>query len=216
MNQRKIRYTLWSLSGLLLIGLLATHLLVSKVTTVPNQKPLEGLQAFGTVPKFSLTERSGSALGLADLRGKVWIANFMFTTCQDTCPLQSAEMGKLQAELQDKLNLRLVSISIDPDHDTPAVLSRYAARFNADPQSWLFLTGDREKIFQLARDGFRLSAAPLEQKGSKANNGFIHSSRFVLVDGEAIIRGYYDTGDLEALKRLRKDLKILLEERSKS
>jgi protein SCO1/2 len=121
-------------------------------------------------------------------------------------------MAKLQSDMNGKPGFRLVSISIDPEHDTPEVLTRYAERFHADPKLWLFLTGDRDKIYQLAQQGFHLSAMPLAQQGGQASDGFIHSSRFVLVDGEASIRGYYDSSDAAALSRLKKDLTILLEE----
>jgi protein SCO1/2 len=174
-----------------------------------NEKPLEGLRDFGTVPNFSLIERSGKRLSLSDLKGKTWIVDFIYTRCRDTCPLQSAQMAKLQADLSSSDAMKLVSVSVDPEWDTPEVLSRYAERYKADPQFWLFLTGDKNAIYRLAQEGFRLSAVPasgVERKGSE----ILHSSRFVLVDRAAQIRGYYDSSDPEVLKRLRRDLKTLL------
>ena len=212
MNQRAIRYVLWGLCGFMLVALLAQRLLLPKIRATSGKAAAAKSQSFGSVPDFTLTERSGRPLGLVDLRGKVWVANFMYTACRDTCPLQSAEMAKLQSDINGKSGLRLVSISIDPEHDTPEVLARYAERFHADPKLWFFLTGDRNKIYQLAQQGFHLSAVPLAQEGSQPSDGFIHSSRFVLVDGEAVIRGYYDSSDAAALSRLRKDLTTLLEE----
>jgi protein SCO1/2 len=117
--------------------------------------------------------------------------------------MQTAAMAKLQEEFKDKSDLIFVSISVDPERDDPETLSKYAARFKADPRRWLFLTGDKNAIYRLAREGFRLSAAPL---GSKDADGFVHSSRFVLVDRKAQIRGYYESRDTEALRRLRVDL----------
>jgi cytochrome oxidase Cu insertion factor (SCO1/SenC/PrrC family) len=118
---------------------------------------LEGLQDLGALPDFSLTERSSRRITLTDLRGKVWIADFIYTHCTDTCPLQNAEMARLQAEFSVEPGLRLVSITVDPAEDTPAVLSEYAARFGADRLRWLFLTGKKEALYALARDGFHLS-----------------------------------------------------------
>lgn len=172
-----------------------------------DEKPLEGLGAFGMVPDFSLTERSGKPFGLVDLRDKVWIANFIYTHCEDTCPLQSAEMARLQDDLADKANVKLVSISVDPERDTPRALSRYAERFKADPDRWLFLTGKKKEIYHLAQEGFHLSAAPAPDVGQESDE-ILHSSRFVLVDGQQI-RGYYESNDAEALGRLRRDLKKL-------
>lgn len=162
------------------------------------------------MPDFSLIERSGKRFQLSDLRQKIWIVNFFYSTCTDTCPLQSAEMVKLQSDLTDWTDVKLVSISVDPERDTPHVLSQYADRFKADPDRWLFLTGDKEAIYRLAQEGFRLSVALASESGGQDGNTFIHSPRFVLVDREGRIRGYYDSRDPEALLRLRRELKTLL------
>jgi cytochrome oxidase Cu insertion factor (SCO1/SenC/PrrC family) len=122
-----------------------------------NERQLEGLQVFGTLPDFSLVERSGRRVTLAELRGKVWIANFIYTHCTDTCPLQSARMARLQEGFAGERDLRLVSITVDPVRDTPAVLAKYATRFGADPDRWLFLTGEKQAIYALAQQGFYLS-----------------------------------------------------------
>jgi protein SCO1/2 len=176
-------------------------------------QPPEGLNRYGTVPEFSLTERSGKNLRLGDLRGEVWVADFIYTNCKDTCPLQTAEMAKLQEQWQkqwkDRPDLKLVSFSVDPDRDTPEVLSRYADNFKADRTRWLFLTGDKEQISRLIQTGFRLSVAPLTESGSE-DPVILHSPRFVLVDGNTQIRGYYDSQDAEALARLKKDVATLM------
>lgn len=175
-----------------------------------DEKPLEGLKNFGVVPDFSLIERSGKPLRLVDLRDKIWIANFIYTNCKDTCPLQSAEMARLQNDLVDKTDVKLVSISVDPERDTPQALSRYAERFKADPDRWLFLTGEKREIYRIAQEGFRLSAVPASDVGQENNDSILHSTRFVLVDSKAQIRGYYQSTDAEAMKRLSRDLKTLL------
>ncbi|MFQ5850624.1 MAG: SCO family protein [Candidatus Binatia bacterium] len=175
-----------------------------------DERPLEGLNNFGTVPDFSFIERSGKSVKLSDFQGKIWIANFMYTSCTDTCLLQSAELARLQTELPPEADVRLVSITIDPERDVPQVLSCYAERLEADLNRWLFLTGEREEIYRLTHEGFRLSAVPVSSIKDKNDSAILHSSRFVLVDGEAKIRGYYDSSDLEALVRLRRDLKTLL------
>lgn len=173
-----------------------------------QQKTLKGLSIYGTVPDFVLVERSSKTIRLADLRGAVWIADFMYTTCQDTCPLQSAELAKLQQEWHDRPDLRIVSFSVDPENDTPAALAQYAARYDADAARWLFLTGEKEQLMRLVREGFRLSAAPAPDA---ATSGVIlHSPRFVLIDRQARIRGYYDSREIEALERLKSDATILL------
>jgi len=213
MDRLKTYYLLWGVLILVLAGVLGTILWI-KVGPWPRSagqavRPLEGLADFGAVPQFLFTERSGKEIRLADLRGKVWIVDFIYTSCTDTCPLQSAEMARIQDDLKDRTDLKLVSISIDPERDTPEVLSRYAERFKANPDRWLFLTGEREEVYNLVQKGFRLSAVPAEG-GSEANGVILHSSRFILVDGDGHIRGYYHSDDTEALGRLRQDLKKLL------
>ncbi|MGE5304236.1 MAG: SCO family protein [Alphaproteobacteria bacterium] len=173
---------------------------------------LEGLNDFGTVPEFSLAERNGRTVTLAELRGKVWIADFIYTSCTDTCPLQSAEMSKLQEHWSYRPDFKLVSFSVDPERDTPQVLARYAEHFKADASRWLFLTGDKGQITRLIQEGFHLSAAPA-LKSAAGEDVILHSPRFVLVDKAAQIRAYYDSRDAEALQRLNKDLMSLLSNR---
>ena len=211
-----------------------------------DARPLEGLKVFGTVPDFSLIQRDGRRITPADLRGKVWIANFIYTHCTETCPLQSAQMARLQADFSAEANVRLVSFTVDPEQDTPKVLAEYAGRFGADSERWLFLTGEKRAIYSLAINGFHLGVADPEEGGegspkrerpdramrrvlrdavtvllepppAQAHPGhpgkpFLHSSRFVVVDGQARIRGYYHSNDEEALGRLRRDVRILLQE----
>ena len=213
MNFSKARILLAGLS-VISLGIVLGTLLWLKLAPTPGQlvwdaKPLEGLNRYGAVPEFRLMERSGKSVSLADLRGKVWVADFIYTTCQDTCPLQSAEMAKLQEKWSDKSELKLVSFSVDPERDTPRVLSRYAENFKADADRWLFLTGDKEQIAHLIQAGFRLSAAPLTESGSE-NQVILHSPRFVLIDKETQIRGYYDSRDIEAVGRLKKDVVTLM------
>ncbi|HXG50240.1 MAG TPA: SCO family protein [candidate division Zixibacteria bacterium] len=205
MNLSRTRLLLLALC-VLTLGVASGTALWIKLGPLPGaarsrSAPLEGLNDYGAVPDFRLTERSGRAVGLGDLRGAVWVADFIYTSCTDTCPLQTAQMARLQRELRDFPGVRLVSISVDPEKDSPAVLSAYADRYRADASRWLFLTGERSEIVRLVQNGFRLSAV------AAADDGVIlHSPRFVLVDREARIRGYYDSRDPEALKRLLNDL----------
>ena len=214
MNFSKARFLLLGVSVLGLGIILGTFFWL-KLAPRPGltgwgAKPLEGLSRYGTVPEFSLVERSGKPMTLANLRGTIWVADFIYTTCTDTCPLQTAEMGKLQEEWNDKPGLKLVSFSVDPEKDTAEVLSRYADRYRADSQRWLFLTGAKEEIGRLVQEGFKLSAVPVVNAGS-SESVIMHSPRFVLIDRQAQIRGYYDSRDQQALERLKKDVAILID-----
>ena len=213
MNFSKTRFLLLGISVLGLGIILGTFFWL-KLAPRPgltgwDVKPLEGLQRYGSVPPFSLIERSGKTTTLADLRGTIWIADFIYTTCQDTCPMQTAEMAQLQEQLKDRAGLKLVSFSVDPEKDTTEVLSRYANRYKADSQRWLFLTGPKEEIGRLVQEGFRLSAVALSS-GGKKDSVIMHSPRFVLIDKQAEIRGYYDSRDQQALERLKKDVATLV------
>jgi protein SCO1/2 len=213
--QRPIR---WGLLLMVFIGAMGTAMWTWQSMQPQHggweDKPLEGLQILGTVPDFSLIERSGRPVGLADLRGKLWIVNFFYTNCPDTCPLQSAEMKKLQDEFQNEQGLRLVSITVDPQRDTPEVLGVYAERFAADLERWLFLTDEKATIYRLAQEGFHLAAVELPQEQRPASGAtHTHSPRFVLLDHQAQIRGYYPSMDREALQRLRQDLRTLLQQK---
>ena len=211
MNLSKVRFLLLGVS-ILGLGIILGTFFWLKLAPRPGlagwgTKPLEGLHRYGAVPEFSLVERSGKRTTLADLRGSIWVADFIYTTCTDTCPMQTAEMARLQEEWKDKTGLRLVSFSVDPEKDTTEVLSLYADRYKAGPH-WLFLTGAKEEISRLVQEGFKLSAVPVISTGS-TENVILHSPRFVLIDKRAEIRGYYDSRDQQAIERLKKDVATL-------
>src|SRR5258706_6639981 len=161
-----------------------------KIISLNENAPSNQISRSRSVPDFSLTERSGRKTSLADLRGHVWIADFIYTQCRDTCPLQTANMAKLQQQWNGEPELRLVSYSVDPEHDTPQALARYAKRFNADAQRWLFLTRNKDQITRLVEDGFHEPlAAAQNRQGNKSV--ILRSPRFILFEPVARIRGSY-------------------------
>ncbi len=208
MTHRSLRYIL---TALLIVVLLGGLLMARGRRTQSDARPLEGLGDFGTVPDFALTDRSGKPVTLSDLKGKIWLADFIYTACQDTCPLESAAMAQLQNDLKSD-GFRLVSFSVDPERDTPAVLARYAELFHADSARWLFLTGKKNDVYRLVQDGFHLSAIPIADDSLHVDGAVFHDAHFILVDGSARIRGYYESNDAAALKRLAADAKKLLAE----
>ena len=161
----------------------------------------------GVVPHFQLTDQNGESYGSEQLRGKIWIADFVYSTCPGPCPMISSRMSETQKPLRDT-DVELISFSVDPEHDTPAVLRDYASRLNAQPGRWHFLTGDKGVIYRLSRDGFKLAA-------DNGDAGPIHSTRMVLVDRDGVIRGYYDATDADAVTRLLADTNHLLREQQR-
>ena len=187
-----------------------------------SERLLEGLKDYGAGPDFTFTERIVRKVGLADLKGKVWVAQFFYTHCTDICPLTVPQMGLFHLEyLNDpdfRSAVRFVSITVDPERDTPPVLRNYAEHFSADPDLWLFLTGDKAATVRLAQEGFKLGIGeeanpPDVVKKTGEEKELFHSNRLILIDRKAQIRGYYSGIDAEAMVRLRRDLKTLLTEK---
>jgi protein SCO1 len=170
-------------------------------------RPSKALPVLGRVNDFRLTEAANQPVTLADLRGKVWIASFIFTRCAGQCPIMTHHLAQAQAELPVREDLKLVSVSVDPEHDTPAVLTKYAAENRVDRARWWLLTGDKAQIQRLSRETFKLGLA--EEAGNVD-----HSSKFVLVDRAGMIRGYYDGLDVETIKQLVRDAEHVLAEKS--
>ena len=166
----------------------------------------------GEVPEFALFERDGGTVRRADLAGAPWVADFIFTRCVLSCPRLTAQMKRFRERLPE--GVRSVSFSVDPEYDTPEVLLEYAGRYQIYGRDWMFLTGRREDLFALVRDGFKVTAS-LPEPGQIVDprEPILHSTRFVLVDGAGGIRGYYDAFDEEALSRLLGDLSRVLEEK---
>jgi protein SCO1/2 len=167
----------------------------------------DDLPVIATVPDFSLTEASGRTVTRADLAGKPWVADLVFTTCGGICPLMSASMARLVESTSSLPDVRFVSISVDPERDTPEALTAYAARYKADRDRWWFLTGDERSIRELAVQGLKLPVA--DGDPAQGEDEILHSQRFVLIDGESRVRGTYDVRDQEAMFRLRGDLERL-------
>ncbi len=165
----------------------------------------EPLGMFNTVPEFTLTAETGEEFSSAQsLAGKVWVANFIYTTCPGPCPRTTRQMSLVQAGLEGVADARLVSFTVDPDNDSPAALSAYAKRNGAVPGRWSFLTGTKKQLDLLARETFMLHAVD----GKSAD----HSTRFVLVDRKGRVRKYYDSVESTAVDHVVADAKELARE----
>jgi protein SCO1/2 len=167
-----------------------------------------GLSVLWQAPAFALHDQHGSAVSLGNLLGHVWIADFIFTTCQSQCPLLSAKMVLLQRQLTEP-SLRFVSFSVDPAHDTPEALLRYAASWNEAESRWLLLHTEVASLTAIS-EGMRVTVEP----SSDAKSPILHTSLFFLVDSAGGVRGIYDSNDADALARLRSDTTALLKSSS--
>jgi cytochrome oxidase Cu insertion factor (SCO1/SenC/PrrC family) len=192
-------------------AIMTGSILMIVIRGTPTRASAMEVPVLGSVPEFSLTEANGTVLRREDLLGKVWIASFLFTRCAEACPMMMRHEVRLQADLPLRDDLRLVSFSVDPDWDAPKVLTDYAHTFGADQSRWFFLTGDKKQIYHLTIDGFRLGA---QDAAPAKEMPILHSSKLVLVDRHGAIRGYYDSSDEAELRKLVRDARQVLAERS--
>ena len=180
------------------VGLLVAVPIVRAVRA-PHAEPLPKL---GQVPTFSLKDEQGSPFGTDQLKGKVWVANFIFTRCPTACPLFTAKMAAVASKsggLADRFHL--VSLTVDPEYDTPERLKAYGREHRANPRQWSFLSGSQDDLKKLIVDGLR---QPMDRGADDDLMSYVHGGYFVLVDTQNEIRGYYgfnDEGATEAVAR---------------
>lgn len=172
-----------------------------------------GPEALGRVPEFNLpaaTSKGPTMVGSQDLRGRPWVANFIFTHCSGPCPLMSSKMADLQKVLP--AGVQLVTFTVDPDRDDLNVLAEYARHFEADPARWFFVRADKPTLYKLVFEGFKL---PMMEDPS-AESGFrvTHSTKFVFVDGQGRIRRYFESSDENMNASMSEVANALLKETS--
>jgi len=167
------------------------------------------LEVLGDIPQFDLVAQNGQPFHSQALAGKIWVADFIYTTCPGPCPRMTSQMREVQDAVLNvpavRDDVRFVSFTVDPANDTPPVLAAYAKAHGASPSLWYFLTGPAPTLQMLDRDAFKLGNLDASMQ---------HSTRFVLVDGRGRIRGYYDTSDSSAIPKLIADVASLAGERA--
>jgi protein SCO1/2 len=178
--------------------------------TQVNHLANRSLGWYGAVPSFQFVNQSGQRFGTEQLSGKIWIADFIFTSCPGPCPMISSRMSELQKPLSDT-DVHLVSFTVDPGKDTPEVLNGYAEKLHAHPGRWDFLTGSKSSIYDLSRNGFKLGISDNQGDGGTP----LHSTRMILVDRRGQIRGYYDATAADGVTKLLADTSHLLREQPK-
>jgi len=180
----------------------AASLFVSLLACRPAPPP----PVLSPIPPFQMQNQEGRPFGAAQLQGKPWVADFIYTECKDSCPQLTARMADLQKRLPP--SVQLVSFTVDPKRDTPEKLQAYATSAGADPQRWHFLTGPPELVKYLLGTGFKVTLLEESEQGVR---NLVHDEHLVLVDGIGRIRGYYEA-EADAQKRLRRDAEALLKE----
>ena len=187
-------------------GLLIAVLMI--VTLGCNQSSREPLPVIGTLDiPYTFTDQQNRQIRQERFQGKVYVADFFFTSCPTICPIMKSQMLRVYEKFKDDEQILLLSHSIDPEHDTVEVLEDYAARLGIEADSWHMVTGNKEEIYDTA---YRYGLAAMEDEN--APGGFIHSGSFTLVDRQGRIRGYYQGTEEEAVDRLIKDIRRLIDE----
>jgi protein SCO1/2 len=219
MNQpaRKMDRLVWG-------GLALTIAVIGAAFTLSRLRGGEHpLPVIGRLPDFSLTNQTGERVTLADLRGKIWVADIIFARCPGPCATMTKRMAELQSDLRANEPVRLVTLTSDPSHDTPEVLKKYAERFGADAGRWSFLTGNLAEIRGLAVNDFKFTVVERDpQDRAVPDDLFIHSTWFALIDQQGRVRGwtdtqgrmhaYFESSEPEALAQLRSAIRQLLRE----
>ncbi len=192
-----------------LFSLLTDDLLRLQADAKKAPKPPLAQQEYFTIPEFKLMNQEGQPFGTEQLKGKLWVANFFFTTCPTICKELTQRMLQLQARFDEKkIDALLVSFTVDPKTDTPAVLKKYGQDYGAKPERWTMLTGEPALVRSTIVSGFKqpMGEKPdpkVDDEGVLMN--IAHSVRLVVVDGERKVLGLYDAND-QGLERLVRDL----------
>ena len=161
------------------------------------------------IPAFSFVSQDGKTITNQDFEEKIYVTDFFFTRCPDICPTMTSELVRVQDAFKDRTDIKILSHSVDPLYDSVQILKEYAAKFNANPVIWTFVTGDKKEIYNMARCGYYISA---RENSSPLEVDFVHSDKVVLVDKEKRIRGYYSGTNRKEIDRLITEIQILLKE----
>jgi protein SCO1/2 len=194
---KKILVAMMILSGFIFM-VFTSYLFIKETRNIP-------LPVLGQLKPFELTDSRGQTFDSQQLSGSVWVANFFFTTCGTICPVMAKNMAALQRSFALEDNVYFVSISVNPENDTPQRLQEFSQRYQADSNKWFFLTGGREAITRLAVDQFKVGSV---------DEPIFHSASFILVDRDGRIRGYYDGTQPNELQRLFKHLAQLFRDKT--
>lgn len=207
---RNVQGLVWGFLALIILGISSAFVWTRLRQHQSNAQPLP---IYGQVGEFTLTNQLGESFSNVRLRGQIWIADIIFTRCAGPCPIMTQQMSWLQVALAKEPSVRLVSLTADPEFDTPGVLKAYADRFKADPSRWFFLTGQKKEIYRLAQNDLKFAVAE-ENPATPIEERFIHSTRFVLVDGKGRVRGFFESETAGSKEQVLQAVERLLSEKS--
>ncbi len=165
-----------------------------------------------TIGDFSLIDQENQKITEKTIEGKVFVAEYFFTTCQTICPIMNSQMQRIDNKFGNNKKFQILSFTVDPEKDTPSALKAYAVAHNAG-KNWHFITGKKEKLYALARKSFFVLKPAAAINQGDVGSDFIHTNNFVLVDKNKRIRGYYDGTNSKEVDSLLRDINLLLKEK---
>ena len=211
MQRKKVTIILLSFFIILAAVFMTYFYNVTKVA--PKQFPVLGFPGH-KVTSFAFTNQEGKAVTQEDVKGKVYVVEFFFTTCKGICPKMNENMSKVYEAYRGVEDFKILSHTVDPKKDTVQAMKAYSMRFDADPKQWMFLTGDKKELYDMARYSYIVTAVD-DTASVDIESDFIHTDKFVLVDRTGQIRGQYDGTDMASVNQLISDIKDLMKEDTK-
>jgi protein SCO1/2 len=169
-------------------------------------------ESFGAIGPFAFTDKDGAAVTNKSLEGKVWIAACFFTCCTESCPQLAGALARLQSELADEPDIRLVSVTVDPTTDTPQKLNQYAETYQAAKDRWIFLRGDEDSVHRFVEQQLHLGVQRNTGAEATAGSKMLHSNKLTLIDRQGVIRGYFDGLDPAEVAKLKQAAENLARE----
>ena len=203
-----IKHTLYMSLLLVLVTLFSCQEEEKRLPILGPKEVQAGDTVYHTIPDFAFVDQDSSLVTPETFKGSVYVADFFFTTCPTICPKMKSQMLRVYEKYEGNERVKFLSHSIDPAHDTVAVLRDYADRLGVDSDRWHFITGDKEAIFDIAQNSYMASA--LEDEAEPG--GLVHSGAFLLVDSKRRVRGHYDGTKAEEVDQLMRDIDLLLKE----
>ena len=208
---RSIEWIVWSGLALVIFAIFAAY--VASQYAKNRELPLP---VFTQVSDFALTNQFGRVVTLGELRGQVWVADIIFTRCPGPCPKMTRAMSALQSAVPPAQPVKLVSLTADPEYDTPDVLRKYGEKFGAAPDRWQFLTGKKLDVYRLATKGLLLAVDEVKaDERTSPEDLFVHSTRFVVVDKQGRVRGTFDGTESFSHQKIMETIQTLLREGSR-
>lgn len=214
MKKNKITVFLVSFFIILGVAFLGYYYKVSKEQQNTSALPVIGNDQNHHISKFSFTNQDGKTITNDDIKNKIVVVEYFFATCKGICPKMNANLSKVYEAFRGNKEVMFLSHTVDPIKDTVEALKAYSLRFDADPTQWMFLTGDKKKLYDMARYSYLISADD-DTAGLSVDQDFIHDKHYVLIDPDGRVRGFYDGLADSDIEKIISDIKTLIEEKRK-